>query len=381
MTGEGLEILLINYRDIANPRAGGAEVHLHETFRRIAEQGHRVHLLCAGFGGSRREETIDRLHIVRVGREPWFNFAAQAFLMRIPSGKYDVIIEDVNKIPVYSPVFGRAPVMLIIPHLFGTTVFQEASFPIGLYVYLWELFMPLVYRGLTTIVISDSTREDLLARGFHGEDIHVVYCGVDTSTFHPDDTNRHIPSYPYIVSIGRLKKYKRIDILLCAFREIIRDHANLKLLIIGEGDHAGVLKRIAKELGIWENVLFTGRVSEMEKVRMLRGALFAVTTSPKEGWGLTNIEAQACGVPVVASDSPGLRESVRHGETGLLVPHSNVMSLADAMRLLLVDEGLRRSLAEKAAAWASGFRWETTARQTLDLILREMARPGRIRTR
>jgi glycosyltransferase involved in cell wall biosynthesis len=374
MIGESFEILLINYRDITNPRAGGAEVHLHETFKRIAGKGHRVHLLCAGYAGAGREDTIDGLHITRVGREAWFNLAAQLFLKRVPDGRYDVVIEDVNKIPVYSPLFVRAPVMLIIPHLFGTTVFQEASLPIGLYVFFWELLMPRVYRRLVIEVISDSTKEDLVRRGFREEDIHVIHCGLDTDLYYPDDTERHTPPYPYIISIGRLKKYKRLDIMLRAFRALAPDHADLKLLIVGEGDHAAALKSMARRLDLQDRVIFTGRVLETEKVRLLRGALFAVSTSPKEGWGLSNMEAQACSVPVVASDSPGLRESVRHRETGLLVPHGDVASLEDAMRLLLIDEGLRRDLARGASHWAAGFRWERTADETLSLISEICAR-------
>jgi glycosyltransferase involved in cell wall biosynthesis len=266
--------------------------------------------------------------------------------------------------------------MLIIPHLFGTTVFQETNLPLGLYVFCWELLMPRIYRGVTAEVISDSTKADLVNRGFREQDIHVVYCGLNTELYHPDESDRYAPGYPYVVSIGRLKKYKRLDIMLHAFRALAPDFPALRLLVIGEGDYAPALRRLASRLGIGDRIVFTGHVPEAEKVRMLRGARFAVMTSPKEGWGLTNVEAQACGIPVVASDSPGLRESVRHRETGLLVPHGSVESLEDAMRLLLIDEELRQSLARRASAWAATFSWESTAEGTLDLILQVISRSG-----
>lgn len=371
-----LNILLINYRDIGNPRAGGAEVHAHEIFRRIAAMGHSVHLLCSGYSGAGREDEIDGIKIIRRGREYSFNYHVQWFLARTSDRTYDVVIEDVNKIPVYSPLFTNIPILLIVPHLFGTTVFQEASIPIGLYVYIWERLMPHVYRNLLIEVISESTRADLIGRGFPSESIHVVYCGMDDTTYFPDGENRYEPGYPYILSIGRLKKYKRFDLILQAFVSLADSHPELRLLIAGEGDDSARLKAIARKLDVSERIIFTGHVQEEEKVRILRGARFIVNTSPKEGWGLTNIEAQACGTPVVASDSPGLRESVRHGETGLLVRHGDIAQLAKAMIRLLDDRSLRDRFSMNAMDWARRFRWDTAAQSTYELIVKTSGRQG-----
>jgi glycosyltransferase involved in cell wall biosynthesis len=365
-----MRILLINFRDITNPRAGGAEVHLHEIFTRIAGMGHDVHLLCSGYQGASRYDTIDGMTIIRTGREAYFNFAVMNFLLMMKPRSYDVILEDVNKIPVYSPLFTRIPVILIVPHLFGTTVFQEAGIPIGLYVCLWELLMPFVYRGLEIEVISDSTKKDLVNRGFREEKIHIIYCGIDTRVYHPDDSDRHEAPYPYIVFVGRLKKYKRVDLLLEAFRILCGEDGNVRLLVIGEGDYASKLAALACRLGIGDRVIFTGYAGEREKVRYMRGARFVVNTSPKEGWGLTNIEAQACGVPVIASESPGLIESVRDGETGLIVPHGDTGALAQAMAALLHDAAYREKLSRTAIEWASRFNWDRSAEETIELIHR-----------
>ena len=80
---------------------------------------------------------------------------------------------------------------------------------------------------------------------------------------------------------------------------------------------------LAASLDLGERVRFLGRISEAEKLALLRRAWALVFASPKEGWGITNLEAAACGTPVVASNSPGIRESVRDGETGYLVPHGD----------------------------------------------------------
>ena len=95
---------------------------------------------------------------------------------------------------------------------------------------------------------------------------------------------------------------------------------------------------------------------------MLRRAWALVFASPKEGWGITNLEAAACGTPVVASNSPGIRESVRDGETGFLVPHGDVGAMAAAMGRIAGDRARSsRSSACRRARFAETFTWERAA--------------------
>ena len=105
-------------------------------------------------------------------------------------------------------------------------------------------------------------------------------------------------------------------------------------------------------------------MSEEEKIRLFRRAWVHVLTSPKEGWGITNLEAAACGTPTVASDSPGLRDSVVDGETGFLVPHEDVQALADRIRALIDDDTLRERLGGNARRFAERFTWDRAAEET-----------------
>ena len=107
-----------------------------------------------------------------------------------------------------------------------------------------------------------------------------------------------------------------------------------------------------------------GFVSEETKRELFRRAWVHVLTSPKEGWGITNLEAAACGTPVIASDSPGLRESVRHGETGFLVPHGDVRAMAARMRELVQSPSSVAALGSGARTFACRFSWEAAARDT-----------------
>jgi glycosyltransferase involved in cell wall biosynthesis len=180
------------------------------------------------------------------------------------------------------------------------------------------------------------------------------------------------------VYVGRVKRYKRIDLLLRAAARLRRQWPDLEVEIVGRGDYVAPLERLAAGLGIADAVRFTGYVSEDEKRERLRRARVLVYPSPKEGWGIAAMEAAACGVPVVASDSPGLRDAVRHETTGLLVPHGDLDALTAALARLLADAELRRRLGEAGVPWARKFSWDHAA-DRIEARLRAAAARGRMR--
>jgi glycosyltransferase involved in cell wall biosynthesis len=141
-------------------------------------------------------------------------------------------------------------------------------------------------------------------------------------------------------------------------------HSDAVLEIAGAGDYRPALERLAASLDLGERVRFLGRIDESEKLALLRRAWALVFASPKEGWGITNLEAAACGTPVVASNSPGIRESVRHGETGYLVPHGNVKAMAESMNHIANDAVLVDTLGQNARRFAETFTWERAADET-----------------
>jgi glycosyltransferase involved in cell wall biosynthesis len=122
-------------------------------------------------------------------------------------------------------------------------------------------------------------------------------------------------------------------------------------------------------------VRFLGFISEEEKVALLQRAWAVVLASVKEGWGITNLEAAACATPAVASNSPGLRESVRDGETGFLVPHGDVDAMADALGKLASSPELVERLGLRGRAFAVGFSWDRAADET-EAHLGEVIRAG-----
>lgn len=364
-----MKILIFNWQDIANPLAGGAEVHLQEIFSRIAQRGHSVTLFCSSFKDAPPEETINGIRVIREGGRYLFNFRVLLrYFTRFRLEQYDVVIDDMNKIPFFTPLFVRKPLLVISHHLFGKSIFFETSFPLALYVYIAELIGYWICKVKKTpmAVVSPSTRDELLQKGFSPNQISIIHNCVDHTVYVPDETERS-PT-PHITYFGRLKKYKSIDHLLYAFREVKKQVPEVQLTIVGEGDYRKALEKLAAELGIADAVQFTGFVDEQTKVKHLRRAWFVVNTSMKEGWGLTVIESNACGTPVIASNVPGLRDAIKDGETGLLYKYGDITELTEKMLLMIYDNKLRLRLANETMKWAQTFDWSVSANKMIELI-------------
>ena len=357
-----MRLLLVNWQDRENPQAGGAELHLHEIFGRIAQAGHDVTLLCSGWEGAPPRVVLDGIEVHRVGTRYTFQFLARRYYRKhFAAAAHDVLIEDVNKVPLYTPLWGARRNLTVVPHLMGTTVFREAPLPLASVVWLAERPFPLVYRDTPFEAISESTRDDLAARGIPRENIRVIYCGIDWRSYTPAPELRS--ARPLFAYLGRLKRYKGVDIVIRAFAALGNVDATLE--IAGTGDFRPELEALVRSLDLGDRVRFLGFVSEAEKLALLRRAWALAFASPKEGWGITNLEAAACATPVVASDSPGIRESVRDGETGILVPHGDVPAMGRAMARIAADRALVDSFGQAGRRFAETFTWDRAARETL----------------
>ncbi len=350
-----MRILLVNWNDRENPHAGGAETHLHEIFGRLARGGHAIDLVASGWPGAPREAHLDGLRVHRSGGRHSFALHARGVVRRLlRANPYDVVVEDINKLPLFLPTLTDRPFCALVPHLFGSTAFREASWPIA---------------GV------ESTRDDLVRRGVPKERIEVIYPGVDATWYAPDaaEPRAREPTFLYV---GRLKRYKGVEIALRALALARQARPDLVLEIAGGGDDRVRLERLAGTLGLGEAARFLGFVSETDKRRLLRRAWAVVLASPKEGWGISNVEAAACATPALASDSPGLRESVRHAATGFLVPHGDARALADRMLALAADPTLVARLGRGARTFAEQLSWERAARATEAHLQRIIAQGG-----
>jgi glycosyltransferase involved in cell wall biosynthesis len=372
-----VNILLVNWQDRANPYAGGAEIHLFEIFGRLALRGHRIRLICSGWKGARQRDNIDGISIERFGgRNSFAVHGRRAVRRAIRLERPDVLVEDINKLPLYLAAGTTIPFCAIVPHLFGETAFEEAPWPLAATVWAAERPIPWAYRRAGFHAISESTRDDLVARGVESSRVRVIHPGVDGRRFTPGPPGRRstAPSFLYV---GRLKRYKGISLAIEAFAVARARRPDIRLEIAGTGDHRVELERLVTRLNLEKAVTFHGFVSEERKIDLMRWAWANVFPSPKEGWGITVVEAAACATPSLASDSPGLRDSVRHGETGFLVPHGDVAGLAGRMVELADTPGLVARLGERARQFAEGLSWDRTAAATEQHLRDIIAGSGR----
>jgi glycosyltransferase involved in cell wall biosynthesis len=357
-----VRILVLNWQDDENPQAGGAELHLKEVFSRIVASGHTVDLLCSSWDDAAPRVTRHGIEVHRTGTRNTFPFIARRYFDRnLRSNNYDVVIEDLNKVPLFTPLWGLEKVVALVHHLFGATAFREAPAPLAAAVWLSERPIGVLYRKVPFEAVSVSTANDLIKRGIPRQSIRVIYNGVDSVRLTPNPEERS--PKPVFLYLGRLKKYKRVDIVIRAFAELNVAEATLE--IAGTGDYRAALEGLVKSLGVTDRVKFLGFVPEDEKVHLLRRAWAAALASPKEGWGISNLEAAACGTPVIATNSPGIRESVIDGETGFLVPQDDIHGMAAAMRGIVVSRDLVDVLGNAARRFAETFTWERAAKETM----------------
>lgn len=369
-----MRILVVNYRDRHHPQAGGAEVHLHRIFGRLVALGHPVCLLTTSFPGAPAREILDGIEVVRAGGDLAFQWTVLRRLSRLEQEfRPDVIVEDLNKLPVFVNFLTKTPKLIQIHHLWGFSIFRETAFPVAFGVWLAEKLIPLCYRGCAFVAVSPSTVQELAHLGVARERTSLVYNGTEE-----DYANLEVlrEKKPYFLWLGRIRRYKGIWVALEAFRIYAANHSEGELWVAGGGPEEAKLREKVQAWGLQDRVRVLGRVSRDAKRDLMRGALALLQTSFKEGWGLTVIEAAACGTTTVASRVPGLQDSVRDLETGLLFPAGDVRACAAHMETIARNPALRTQLEVAAHRFARSFSWDRAARETLEVLQKVVGEKG-----
>lgn len=359
------KILIFNWRDTKHVFAGGAEVYVTELAKRWVASGNHVTLFCGNDGRQPRAEIIDGIHIVRRGGFYFVYIWAYLYYLLQFRGKYDVILDCHNGIPFFAPLFSREKVYCLMHHVHQQVFYRHLWWPLARFAaFLEKTIMPLVYRRTKFITVSNSSKIDILELGLGQEGLEIVHPGVDLGELKSGRKNRT----PLILYLGRLKAYKSVDVLIRAFHRVLGREPQARLVIAGDGEDRSRLEQLSKKLGLEDSVSFTGAVSENDKISLLKKAWVFCNPSLMEGWGITTIEANACGVPVVAADVPGLRDSVRNPHTGYLVEHGNVEGFAEKITEILKNKNLRDLMGKKSLTWAKNFDWDKSAAHTLNVL-------------
>lgn len=371
-----MRILWLIWRDFTHPSHGGATIYMREVSQRLVEKGHEVMIVTSSYPGARSSETIRGVKIRRVGADWNIGIlgALMLFLRIVP--RADVIIDEVNVFPFWTPVITRRRKLLLIHHLAGDVLERYDLSPLrrrGLSV-LQKLVIWL-YNGQTTITPSPATKNELLKLGYTPS--RVVFCpnGLPEIAELPS-SSRAKREKPQAIYLGRVVPQKGIEIVIRAFRGVIERIPDARLLICGqvESQYHQKLKRLIDDSELSECVGITGYVSSVEKARLLQESHVFVIHSAKEGWGIAAMESMYYGTPVIASDVPGLRELVNHGVTGWLVEWGNVAELSGRIVQVLKEAQVPtsdyREISDSCRRAARAYDYDST----LDLFVQTLKR-------
>ena len=365
-----------------HPAAGGAEKHLHRIFSKIVEMGHKVVLFTTTFPGAKEREVVDGIQVIRKGGDLLFQLTVALNLKKLDREfNFDVVVEDLNKLPVFAHWFVRKPLLVQMHHLWRKSIFAEAAFPVAFGVWFFERIIPFFYRTQPFVVVSPSTKKELAEIGVNEGRISVIYNGSEmppvAAQFNEGSccetaaqSSRENAPEPYFLWLSRVHRYKGIWTALEAFEIFSKKHPEAQLKIVGDGPLLKKLPTWIKSHGLDGKVELTGYVPSARKYELITSSLALLQTSFKEGWGLTVMEAAQLCKTTIASDVPGLRDSVRDGETGILFPSGDAAACATAMEKVYGDVELRETLGQNAKRYADSFSWENSARETLELLQR-----------
>lgn len=390
----GRRVAVVNWRDPEHSLAGGAEVYAWQFARALHEGGAEVELLTAREPGQTATAVTDGITVRRRGGVLGFYlFTALRLVAR--RRRLDAVIDPSCGLPVFSPLFvrRRTPVVLVMHHVHQAQFATHFPPPVAAVArWLERVLMPLVYRRSTVVAVSPSTIDEMRSQlGWRGP-VGLLENGAalpDLGSGSPEDQDAD-----RVVVFGRLVAHKRVDVVLHALAALRSERPRLRLDVVGEGPQRAVLEGTALRLGLGHRVTFHGFVDEETKSALLGRAAVHVCASDAEGWGLTVIEAAGHGVPTLARDVPGLRDSILPGETGWLVPEpertaDGAVDLDEVARRLsarLLEVLATSDTADDRAprfaacqAWAHQFDWALMRRQALDLVAGEL--PHRLAAR
>lgn len=360
-----MKILFLNWRDIKNPKAGGAERVTHEISKRWVKEGHEVILFTASFPNCLAEEVIDGVKVIRYGRQWSVHWYAFRYYQKNLKGKIDVVIDEVNTIPFFTPLFVKERKIVYFNQLAREIWFYESKFPINLLGFLFEPLYLQIYRKTKAMVISSSTKKDIARFGIKNAEIFPMAIDFDNEQQFINEKEKELT----MIFVARLVKSKQPEEAIKALALILKTVPNAKLWMVGSGEEKYLmkLKQLAADLNVTSKLKFFGFVNEDEKFSLMSKAHLILVTSTKEGWGLIVTEANAVKTPAIVYNVDGLRDTVKDKVTGLIVS-PNPDSLASAVLNLWENKNEFKKFQTASQKDSQSYSWKQTAKVSLEII-------------
>ncbi|MEO8090055.1 MAG: glycosyltransferase family 4 protein [Gemmatimonadales bacterium] len=363
------------------PHLGGVTEHVHNLARSLNATGHHAIVVTSNMTAPREEH--DPLHptedpplVYRIGTSRVIysagSFARITTGLRLRDQLRRILLDE--RIDLVHVHCGLNPML----GLLAPAVADDLDIPIVATFHSWfrrsalcRIFRrPLqktLDRHAAAIAVSQPVI-DAHARYFSA-DWEIIPNGVDTDFFQPDHRSAPPPqpSGPELLFLGRLDPRNGLDTVLAAMPRVLERFPEARLTIAGDGPLRPVYQRMAAQAG--GQATFVGRVNGDRPRYYSRADLYLCPTT-KASFGITLLEAMACGTPLVVSDITGFRELVSGGEEAVLVPMNKPGAWADAIVKLLADQDRRATMSEAGRAKAAQYAWPRVAAQVLSVYRR-----------
>lgn len=361
-----MRILHLSWRDIKNPKNGGAEVVSYEVYKRLAKCGYEVTIFCAEFPGSLKEEVVEGIKIVRQGK--FYEVHKNAIkYYKLHSDEFDIVIDEYHGFPLFTRLYVGKPRITPIYEVAGEIWFKMWPFPISYIGFCFEKICLRFLRRESFVTMSGSTKSDLLRNGIDERNVNIIKGGTNLA---------YVKSLNYqknqnqICFVGRICRMKGVIDLIEAVGIVAKEIPDIKLVMVGRVDPAleVEIQELISKYSLEQNIQFTGYVSEDEKLKILRESMFLVSCSVKEGWGLVVTEANSQGTPAITYNVAGFRESIIDNKTGFLVKELSPFAFASVIIRCLKNRKDYKKLQLEAYKYSKEFNWDNTANQFKEII-------------
>lgn len=375
MKRKRIAILFVN--KVSPKLGGGAELRMREIGKRLAKKGYEIYVVCGKTEPNLPDyEEIDGIKVYYVKTIPEFlfrfrkiSFYLSRYLFYFLSvfriytllDKVDVIVDNISPAPSFAYLLGKIrkkTVYAEIHEFFGYEWFKLKD-PITAFFGFLSQYLLKIFKFDKIITVSKFTKRRLVMFGLDPQKIIVIPNGVDILKYSKCKVN-NAHQNDSIVSIGRLVKQKGYEYLIEAMKKVIREVPNVRLYIVGDGPLKNKLVAKVRKEGLDRNIVLLGKVSDEEKLRVLNTSEIFVLPSLQEGFGITLLEAMACGLPIIANDLLVFREFINQ-QNGYLVDVRDTKRFAEAIVSLLKDEDKKMEMRKYNKRRAKLFNWDKIA--------------------
>lgn len=363
-----MNIVILNWRDIKHPLAGGAEQSLAEHAKYWLSRGAYVTWISSSFSGASKKETIDGVQIIRMGSHYTVHIYAFFYFIRFLQKQTNIVVDCFHFVPFFTPLYvNRSKILALVNEPSKNAWFKNIILPISIVGYFSERFFFLPYRSIQFITSAKSIARELNNYGILSKNITIIPHGF-TVTNGKTYKKENIPTILYL---SQLAPDKGIEDAIRAFSLIKKSGTNAQFWIAGKEkslEYGKILREKAAQGGILKNTIFWGFVSEEEKWELLSKAWVLIHPSIREGWGLNIIEANAAATPAVGYNVTGLRDSINSMQTGIITENNTPSDLAKNIESLFKDKKLYQKFAKNAVVWSKKFSWEKAGAQSWEQI-------------